>query len=131
MNEQRYAKRVRYEYPITLTAGKKKICGIIKNISLGGLYVVLKPLTGPVKGSRVKFSIVLNPRAKSLRIEGDAKVARCAVSGSVALAFLSMNANDFTQLRRLIEVNVGSSNMGRALKKFIIGRNIAKKKGRR
>lgn len=127
--EKRSSKRVRYEYPVTLTVGRKEVFGIIKNISLGGIYVILKPGDDFVKGLKVGFSVSLSPRAKTLRIEGEGRIVRCALSGSVAIAFISMGDGDFTQLKRLIELNTGSADMGRVMRKFIKGRRRSHKKG--
>ena len=105
MKERRKAARVTYCHPITLHQGKREIPGEVRNISLKGLYVILKSADALASGEELKFRIVFPVAAPAIKLSGDVLIVRKTSEGGLGLNILGMSDDDFAVLSRLIEIN--------------------------
>lgn len=120
MSEKRKTSRVTYLQRGLIVLNGKRIKGRVLNISLGGLAMGCEKGVMNV-GDECDYELYPAAGKKIVTVKGRGKVAYKKEDGSVGIQFVSMSEEDFTFIKRLLELNLGDAEKVSGEMRAVIG----------
>jgi hypothetical protein len=116
-NRRKYS-RLTFQSPVKLTVYDQHLEGTLIDISLKGALIQLKPDTVLETGVTGTLYVNLNEKEREIAIE---VLVVHAKDGRVGASYLSIDLDSVTDLYRLVELNLGSSELlGREISAMIV-----------